>query len=168
MKNQMSKALEVSTTDGAVTAHPVLSGCVPAVLRGWGEPAVQLGRVIRGCIQAQHHQSWRINSCSSPQSCKVPGDSCPQTKLINTSEEMSDWLGKPDTPKLLLTGARISPSPQWCCSNSSSLWTSMSFLHSSILPWAFHTSLLSWLYAASPLHLHLALSILICFLKAGL
>lgn len=59
---------------------------------GRGALAVQLCRGISDCIQAQQHQSWRINSCSSPQSCKVPGASCPQTELINTSEEMSEWF----------------------------------------------------------------------------
>lgn len=48
------------------------------------------------------------------------------------------------------------------------LWSSMSFIHSYILPWAFHTSLLSWLHAALTLHLHLSLTVLICFLKASL
>lgn len=69
MKEQTAEILHVSLINWvcySIQPHIEQAGCVPAVLQGW-EELVQLCRGISDCIQAQQHQSWRVNSCSSPQ-----------------------------------------------------------------------------------------------------
>lgn len=81
------------------------------------------------------------------------------------SEEMSGWLGKVNTAKPPLTEPVSNPALHAAAATTEA----SDPLHlSSIPPPLGFPHILALLLHALTLHLHLALSVLICFLKAGL
>lgn len=84
MKKQTAEVLQVSLIDWgcySIQPHAVQTGCVPAVLQGRAELAVQLCRGISDCIQAQQHQSWRNQFLLLPSELQSAGGQLPSNRV---------------------------------------------------------------------------------------